>query len=428
MTEIRPFTPLKTPEGSQKVRQPRKNAPGAVREKSTQPRDMAQILEAKRAKFQRPALPRPETAPQVPLSVPEYKEVKPLQLMKVDELRKAYPRLTGKGVGVAVIDSGFNYPGEEPQAWKDFLDNSEKPVDPLGHGTLVAGDVKKAAPEADLIALRASDENGIPSPRAVLNALQWSLENKDRYNLKVVNLSLGVMKNPLYPYKLIDEAASRLAEAGVLVVCAAGNEGPEPGSLCTVPNDNPQVLTVGGADTPLRLTETSSRGPAESGAAKPDITAPGAFIKSWAAPDSVMLKDALEGERIRAMSREETLAFMKSAENMVKLGVKRDTLIALEEQERILTVKNAAPKLFMAPDGRMAPFEGTSFAAPLVSGIAALLAQGKPEATPQELKEVLKSTAKPMPGYSPDDQGAGFVDAKAAADKLLAPQKKERHA
>ena len=84
--------------------------------------------------------------------------------------------------------------------------------------------------------------------------------------------------------------------------------------------------------------------------------------------------------------------------------------------------------LDMAPDGRMAPFEGTSFSAPLVSGIAALLAQGKPEATPQELKEVLKSTAKPMPGYSPNDQGAGFVDAKAAADKLLAPQKKERHA
>ena len=423
MLELRPLTTGITTGAPLSGKSARKNAAPEARP-CPPPRDTLQLAGEKEIlTIQRPVKSAPEPKKAVEPTVPALKAVDPLAMMRVDELKKAYPQLTGKGVGVAVIDSGFNYPGQTPEFWKDFADGFSRLNDPTGHGTMVAGDIRQAAPQADLIALKVADQNGSLDSDAVLKAMQWVLEHKDEYRIKVVNLSLGVVKRYPLPYELIEQAVSRLTEAGVLVVCAAGNDGPDIGSIDKTPNDHPQALTVGGSENPEQLLSCSSRGPTENGKHKPDLVAPGAFIKSWAAPNSELLKKALEGDRIRAMSRQEALEFMEKPLNLTNLGLSRN-ILSRPEDERILALKNAAPKMFMAPDGQMAAREGTSFSAPLVSGIAALLAQLKPEASPEELKAALTAGAKPMPGYSPDDQGAGFVDAKASADKLLEKEKK----
>ena len=412
--------------------EPPKNTTSQPEEQNQIQTDLVQILKEKRARYAGHHAPiKPEPAPlparEKPVSVPVMKDVKPLNLMGVDEVRKAYG-LTGKNIGVAVIDSGFNYPQEELAGWQDFLlDNSPRPVDPLGHGTIVAGDVKEVAPRAKLIGLRVSDENGTPIPSALIKAMQWVLENKEQYNIKVINLSLGIIKDPLNSDSLIEKSAEKLVDAGILVVCSAGNEGPLPSSIRTVPNDNPKVLTVGGAEDQTTLCETTSRGPAENGGRKPDLVAPGSFIKSWAAPDSVMLKDALQGEKVRAMGREEIVKFIKNPEEMVKLGFTHD-FRSLPEDEQILRVKNAVPKLFLTPQGRIVPFEGTSFSSPLVAGVAALLMEAKPDLTPKEIMELLTHTAKKMPGYGENDRGAGFIDAKAAVDELIKTRKNSSQA
>jgi len=383
--------------------------------------------------------PSPSVKPRSePESKPwELQKVDPRAWLGVDKVWEAYG-LTGKGVMVAVIDSGFNRPGTEPAVWKDFGAGAPEPIDDFGHGTHSAGDVAQIAPGAQIAALKVGGPDGKIRDSSVVEALQWAIEHKDQYNLKVINISLQLEQRQGPGANPVDLAVEKAVEAGITVVAAAGNLGRSSGEV-TVPGENPNAITVGALSPQNRISRISSRGPAVIGFAppdadhpyprplvspspKPELYAPGEFIASWMAPGSQMAEDALRAEKVRQMNGAQLKEFFtKNPQELGKYKVSR-LILDFDDQKREERVKSKLLPLFVTPDGLLAT-EGTSFAAPLVAGIAALLLEARSDLTPQQIKTLLIETAKKAPQYG--DTPGGLADAKAALDRLLSPPKKE---
>ena len=289
----------------------------------------------------------------------------------------------GAGVGVAVIDSGIvgwhddlTYQGRNSAVkvvngqrvakFVDFVNGRTAPYDDNGHGTHVAGIIAGngydtlgaragMAPAANIVSLKVLDARAGGYISNVIAALDWVVNNRATYNLRVVNLSVGAQVSESYMTDPLTLAAKRVVDAGVVVVTAAGNLGRNPvtgkaqyGAI-TAPGNAPWVLTVGAYSHEGTLTRTddkyadfSSRGPtATDFLAKPDVLATGVGIASLSAPGS-------------------TLYTTKSA---YLLGG--------------LLSFTARPYLSLT---------GTSMAAPVVAGTVALMMQANPKLTPNLAK------------------------------------------
>ena len=305
----------------------------------------------------------------------------------------------GSGVTVAVLDTGLgnNLPAltktvnnEEGRivAWKDFISKkNKKPIDPNGHGSHVAGIIANSekgvdgewngvAPGVNLVGVRVLDEQGAGTYETVISGLQWVLENKDQYNIRIVNLSLVAPVQSPYWADPLDQAVTAVWAEGVTVIVAAGNSGPDAMTI-TVPGNNPYVVTVGAFTdnfTPADWNDDyiapfSSAGPTLDGFVKPDLVAPGGHMVSVVPNDSVLAKQYPENQ-------------LKS--NYFKLA-------------------------------------GTSQATAVVSGIAALIISKNPGLSPDEVKMRLTDTALPWVDvttnealYSMWQQGAGIANAPDA--------------
>ncbi|WZL73086.1 S8 family peptidase [Clostridiaceae bacterium 35-E11] len=209
---------------------------------------------------------------------------------------------TGKGIGIAVIDTGVAphddliRPTNRIIAFKDFVNNRSQPYDDDGHGTHVAGiaagngyvnkKYKGIAPEANIIGVKVLDETGSGSTSDILAGIQWVIDHKDTYNIKVVNMSFGSPADKIYSEDPLAKAAAAAVQSGLTVVAAAGNSGPNARSI-TTPGTSPSVITVGAADDNRTISyeddfiaEFSSRGPTLGGVVKPNVVAPGVDIMS----------------------------------------------------------------------------------------------------------------------------------------------------
>ena len=306
--------------------------------------------------------------------------------------------VTGEGVTVAVVDTGLsNHPGllkkvngvrlNRIAAWVDFVEGSNSPRDPHGHGTHIAGiiangqqgpdgDWNGVAPGVRLVGVRVLDEYGYSDYENVIQGIQWVIDHKDEYNIRVMNLSL--VSNAEVPYWVdpLNEAVMEAWASGIIVVVAAGNGGSDAMTI-GVPGNNPYVITVGAFTdnhTPDDwsddyITPFSAAGPTLDAFTKPDVMAPGAHMVS-------------------------TMAKHSTLEN--------------EHPESQLPHKY----FWMA---------GTSQASAVVSGLAALALAENPELTPDEVKYRLMVTALPWVDldstealYSLWQQGAGRVNAPDA--------------
>jgi serine protease AprX len=143
------------------------------------------------------------------------------------------------------------------------------------------------------IDVRALDAEGKGTYTDIIEGLDWILANKDRYNIRVVNLSLiGGISSP-YWADPINQAVEALWDAGIVVVAAAGNDGPDPMTIAA-PGNDPFVITVGAftdnftPDDPSDdyLTPFSGAGPTEVGFVKPDVVGPGAHMLTTAPANS----------------------------------------------------------------------------------------------------------------------------------------------
>lgn len=227
---------------------------------------------------------------------------------------------SGSGVTVAVIDSGLA-PGLDflgrIVGFYDFTGGkagqSASPSDEYGHGTHVAGLIGSSgvmsagryagvAPGVRLLPLRVLDRNGCGYTSDVIRALEFAVANKDRFNIRVVNLSLG---HPIYESAATDplvQAVERAVRAGLIVVVAAGNAGVNPVTRTVgyagiaSPGNAASAITVGASNangtvgrSDDRVSPFSSRGPSwYDGIAKPDIVAPGELMISNLAEGSTL--------------------------------------------------------------------------------------------------------------------------------------------
>ena len=302
--------------------------------------------------------------------------------------------VTGRGVGVAILDSGIaphpDLAGRIVAAVDFTSDNASgalvPPADPGGHGThvagLVAGDGTASggayagvAPGANLIDVRVIAASGSTNVSTLIAGMQWVLAHRADYNIRVVNLSAGGPATTTYRNDPLATAAEVLVFAGITVVVSAGNEGPKQRTI-TSPGIDPYVITVGGIDDSGTATTAdddlaswSSRGVTPiDGLAKPDVVAPGRKVVSLRSPGSTLDQ---------------------------------------ELPDRLVTgLDPLAPAYFR--------LSGTSMAAPIVTGVVALMLERNPALTPEQAKNRLKGTATALPFGSPETTGSGLVDAPAA--------------
>jgi serine protease AprX len=220
---------------------------------------------------------------------------------------RAWSRATGRGVTVAVMDTGI---AEHPDlagsvvARVDFVNDGATLLDPSGHGTFIAGLIaahgetfKGVAPDAKLVSLRVLDQKGKGSMHAVLAAFDWLLRNRTAMHIKVLNLSFGAPQRSSYHRELLAGVVESAWFSGVTVVAAAGNDGPAPRTIA-MPGADPFVITVGSfADQGTvalrddRESIFSSRGPTLDGFVKPDVLAPGEHVVSLRVPGTALDRD-----------------------------------------------------------------------------------------------------------------------------------------
>src|ERR1700722_7463943 len=228
--------------------------------------------------------------------------------------------LDGTGIGIAIIDSGiYQHPdlngksgGSRVVYRQSFIGGTQ--FDDYGHGTHVAGiaagnasssaalgtgSYRGIASNANLVDLRVLDQNGVSSDSVVIAAIQEAVSLKSKYNIRVINLSLG---RPIYESCTRDplcQAVDAAWKQGIVVVVAAGNLGRNGYSTILSPGNNPHVITVGAMKAENTLTRTddliasySSKGPTYIDlTAKPDVVAPGNMVTSLLAPGTTLLAE-----------------------------------------------------------------------------------------------------------------------------------------
>ena len=198
---------------------------------------------------------------------------------------------TGKGVCVAVLDTGI-YPHMDLSrrivAFYDYINQREFPYDDNGHGTHVCGILagsgeasggkyRGVAPGCLLIGMKVLDRNGNGRKEDVLKALDWVIRNKEEYGIRIVNISVGTTYDHPSQNDVLIQGVERAWDSGLIVVAAAGNRGPNPGSV-TSPGSSRKIITVGSSDLLLGKSGISGRGPTFECVCKPDLVAPGSHI------------------------------------------------------------------------------------------------------------------------------------------------------
>jgi subtilisin family serine protease len=224
--------------------------------------------------------------------------------------------INGTGVGVAIVDSGI-YPGTDfagrIKGFYDFtqLDKFRRPTEPapyddLGHGTHIAGLIASSgaapgymfqgvAPNANLVVFKVLDKDGAGSTSSVIAAIEYIVSHRKALGVQIINLSLGKPITAPAKFDPLVQAVEQASANGLIVVVAAGNDGPGYGSINS-PANAPSAVTVGVADGKTTVTRDddyvpsfSSRGPTwYDGFAKPDVVAPGVNLYSDASTGSTL--------------------------------------------------------------------------------------------------------------------------------------------
>ena len=188
----------------------------------------------------------------------------------------------GKNVVTAILDTGVAEHSElsgRILMFEDFVGGQKNAYDDNGHGTHVAGIIcgrqMGMAPESKIIVLKVLDKEGNGGTFSCMKAFRWILQNQEKYNIRIVNLSMGMdMGADERNKERILRTVELSWDRGLVIVAAAGNLGPKEGSI-TIPGLSERVITVGSYDM-----EYSGRGSRKLNMIKPDLVVPGKDIFS----------------------------------------------------------------------------------------------------------------------------------------------------
>jgi len=343
--------------------------------------------------------------------------------------------VTGKGVRVAVIDTGVDYShpdlgdcsteeflGERCEkviGGYDFVNNDPDPMDDQGHGTHVAGIIagtgiasngkyKGIAPDAKIYAFKAGGPYGLPFS-AILASWEAisDLDNdgipfesrEDRVD--VASMSFGGGSGFSSSYDESSQIVDDLVRGGIVAVISAGNSGPGKNSIGS-PGTSRLAITAGATTKvqnsmdsggPDKISWFSSRGPTPEGFHKPDVVAPGGDVH--------LVKD--EKNDISDYYGRYQHGIISTFSTEVKDS---EDLCAILTRYGCIDDLNTVDEFYLRASG-------TSMSAPMISGAVALLLQKHPDWNPFEIKQALKNTAIDL-GYDIDTQGYGRIDISKA--------------
>ena len=307
---------------------------------------------------------------------------------------------TGEGISIAIIDTGIdplhvglNDFDDDPTtndpkvvAFYDALDDSgddgsgeTEPYDDQGHGSHCAGisagtgavdenpmggddskPYRGVAPDAWLVGVKVLDSGGSGSFAEVMRGMEWTIDNKIKYNIRAASMSLGgvwLVELTQEQEERVTHLANEMVAAGISLMIAAGNSAAY-GTIGT-PGAAKDVITVGSTEDSKELAVYSSKGPTHEGQIKPNVAAIGS---------AVMSVEANSGNGY-------------------------------------------------------ASYSGTSMATPMVAGMAVLLLQANPDLQPLMIRTILESTSEfrwlSHPVRPNNDYGWGFVLMDTALDEAI---------
>lgn len=332
----------------------------------------------------------------------------------------ATPEYTGKGVTIAFLDSGF-YPHPDlitpvnrVLAYEDLAGErrdlftnqpsetwqwhgTQTSVVAAGNGQLSDGVYRGLAHDAELVLVKASERGRITEDK-IAQGIHWAIKNRERYNISVLNISLGGDDDVPCSQSIVDQAAEEAISHGIVVIAAAGNSGAE-GRHSIPPANSPSVITVGGYTDHNQLNERnlyhSNFGATADGTVKPEIVAPAMWVAAPILPGTEFYERAEALSRAAAAYEPEMRAFVEAA-------LQQEKIVAAHYQH----------------------VDGTSFAAPIVASVVAQMLEANPRLTPGAIKNILVSTADRILTEPVIRQGYGVVNARRAVELAKA----ENHA
>lgn len=268
------------------------------------------------------------------------------------------------GTGVAVLDTGIYRHidfGNRIIGFADMVAGRGYAYDDSGHGTHVAGIIAGdgtasrgkyvgVAPKSNIVAVKVLDRSGSGLIKNVIKGLKWIEDNRDRYDVRIINISFGTTSKNVRDEQDMIKMVEKLWDDGIIIVAAAGNSGPSNNSV-TAPGSSKKIITVGAFDDSTMFKNSSKnikyfsgRGPTSECIIKPEVVVAGA--------------------------------------NIVACSNKKDDY----------SVKS-----------------GTSMAAPVVTGAIARLLELEPELTPKEVKIRLKECCEKIKAPE-NQQGWGMLN------------------
>ena len=361
-------------------------------------------------------------------------------------------RFTGKGVTICFIDSGFYMHDDltvQTNRIKKIVDITKKtspkpsPKERASgesaaqwHGTMTsvvcAGDgycskglYKGIASDANLVLLKVMSERtpsendaGHITTENIVKALQWVLTNYKKYDIRIVNMSLGDDNATSYKQSEIDKLAAQLVEKGIVVVAAVGND---ENGLIKPPANSPDVIAVGGFDDENNLDEGlllyhSTYGKTVDELMKPELVANAIWI---AAPILPGTKEKREAELLYDLVKTEDDK-LAAALSTVFPDIKLDNAVLQSNDVTFIReaiVRRIQSAKYISKD--YMHVDGTSFAAPIVCSVIAQMLEANPQLTPAAIREVLFSTAKRIENFPAERQGFGVIRPRKAVLKIL---------
>ena len=365
------------------------------------------------------------------------------QALPVPVRMDADERYTGRGITIAFLDSGFyahkdlTEPVNRIVAYHNIFATHDTLLElqtadvaswhgmmtsvvAAGNGHLSDGFYRSIAPDAKLVLVKIGKTGRIPESN-IETGLRWVLTNKDKYDIRVVNISAGgdfeqtYLRNPLC--QLVEE----VVKAGVTVVCAVGNAGLAPGHPVLPPASSPSSIAVGGLDDQNSLDRArrgmyrSSYGPTVDGLQKPEVIAPGIWVAGPILPHTPTADAARLYAELDAASNDELSDIILAHKGVDKdLDEARDLSVPLLRQ--LISIKLREGHVI---NEHYKFVDGTSFAAPIVSSIVACMLEANPKLTPQQVKRILIDTAERVAGIEVERQGWGVVAPRKAVERAV---------
>ncbi len=356
------------------------------------------------------------------------------------EKLRASSDFSGRGVTIAFLDSGF-YPHadfadrivafHDVTAGESSLDEIHQPKEHHWHGTQTvvscAGDGKLSdgvyrglAYSANLVLVKVS-ENGSIRDASIEKGLQWVIENRLKYNIRILNMSLGGDEDLRSAESRLNRLTEKLIAAGVVVTVAAGNSAD---SHSIPPANAPSVIAVGGYSDENQFAEEnfdlyhSSFGRTADGLIKPEIVAPAMYVAAPILPET---DDYRWAETLSLIANSPDYLFRQTfLDNWRDVGLPEYILSTDVSTARDFVEQEMIRRKIVATHYQHV--DGTSFAAPITASVAAQMLEANPNLTPAAIKNILISTAVKLGGHPSIRQGFGVLNAGLAVEKACSEE------